>query len=183
MPATGKRTRGETAEPEAGKAAKKTSKTKATTESKKGALEVGDKCPLFEVKDQDGNEVSTDTLKGRYAAIYFYPKDNTPGCTKESCTFRDLTPEFEELNCSIYGASLDHATSHGKFIAKYSLTFPLLVADQEMLKAFKAAKAGGKIQRSTVLIDPEGGVVGVWNPVKGAEKHPNEVLELLKSQE
>eukprot|EP00903_Cladosiphon_okamuranus_P016373 g15100.t1 len=154
----------------------------AASKKKSGPLEVGTDAPPFNVKDQDGKEVTLDSFKGeKNVVVFFYPKDNTPSCTKEACKFRDLKDEYEALECAVLGVSADHETSHGKFIAKYGLNFSLLAdTDRSLIKAYGASKAGDKIQRSTVLVDKEGKVAAVWNPVSGAEQHPVQVLAKLK---
>jgi len=144
-------------------------------------FKVGHVAPHFSVPDQNGKEVTLADLKGHWSVVYFYPKDNTPGCTKEGCTFRDLTDDFASLHAHIYGVSADSQKSHNTFINKYKFKFTLL-SDQkrELIKKFKASAGAGRIQRSTALLDPEGILRATWNPVKGAEKHPNEVLAKLK---
>ena len=102
-------------------------------------MEIGSPAPNFNLQDQSCKTHSLADYKGKYLVIYFYPKDNTPGCTKESCTFRDNISEFSELNCAILGVSADSAASHEKFIAKYELNFPLLVdTDKVMLNDYAA---------------------------------------------
>jgi peroxiredoxin Q/BCP len=156
-------------------------KLPAKEDDSKTVFKVGHVASNFSVPDQNGKEISLADLKGHWAVIYFYPKDNTPGCTKEGCTFRDLTDEFASLNAHIYGVSADSPKSHNTFINKYNFKFTLL-SDQkrELIKKFKASAGAGRIQRSTALLDPEGVLRATWNPVKGAEKHPNEVLAKLK---
>ena len=151
-------------------------------------METGSPAPSFSLQDQSGKTHSLTDYKGQYLVVYFYPKDNTPGCTKESCTFRDNLSEFSKLNCAILGVSADSAASHEKFIAKYDLNFPLLVdSEKEMLNAYGAwgeknnyGKKYMGIIRSTVIIDPDGNVAKHWKTVRGAEDHPIKVLEALK---
>ena len=151
-------------------------------------MELGKTAPNFSQQDQSGQTHTLSDYKGKYLVIYFYPRDNTPGCTKESCTFRDNINEFTDLNCSILGVSADSAASHEKFISKFSLNFPLLVdEDKEMLEAYGAwgeknnyGKKYMGIIRSTVIIDPDGNVLKHWKTVRGAEDHPLKVLEALK---
>ncbi|CAN0432696.1 unnamed protein product [Ascophyllum nodosum] len=108
-----------------------------------------------------------ESFKGnKNVVVYFYPKDNTPGCSKEACKFRDLKDEYDALECVVLGVSADHEVSHGKFIAKFGLNFSLLAdTDRSLIKSYGASKAGDKIQRSTVLIGKDGKVAAVWNPV------------------
>lgn len=157
-------------------------KAKAAPRKASGPLKVGTVAPPFSVKDQDGAEVTLTSLNGKKnVVVYFYPKDNTPGCIKEACKFRDLKDEYDALDCVVLGVSADTEASHGKFIAKFGLQFSLLAdTNRSLVKSYGASKAGGKIQRSTVLVDKEGKVAAVWNPVKGAEQHPVQVLAKLK---
>ncbi|WDE96789.1 thioredoxin-dependent thiol peroxidase [Lentisphaera profundi] len=151
-------------------------------------MEPGKTAPNFSLQDQSGQTHSLSDYKGKFLVIYFYPRDNTPGCTKESCAFRDHISEFTDLNCSILGVSADSATSHEKFIAKFSLNFPLLVDEEkEMLQAYGAwgeknnyGKKYMGIIRSTVIIAPDGNILKHWETVRGAEDHPIKVLEALK---
>lgn len=147
-------------------------------------LTVGSAAPDFNLVNQDGENVSLSGLAGKFVILYVYPKDNTPGCTAEGQCFNTLYSEFQALNANVFGISADSATSHQKFIAKYSFQFPLLSdPKKEFISAYGAKKsgAGSGIQRSTFLIDPEGKVAHIWNPVKGAKDHPKEVLEKLKA--
>ena len=151
-------------------------------------MEEGKQAPNFSLLDQNGNSHSLADYKGKYLVIYFYPKDNTPGCTKESCTFRDNLAEFTAANCAILGVSADSAASHEKFIAKHNLNFPLLVDEEkEMLQAYNAwgeknnyGKKYMGIIRSTAIISPDGTLLKHWKTVRGAEDHPLKVLEALK---
>ncbi len=139
------------------------------------------------ITDQDGNEVSLQDQLGHYTALYFYPKDDTPGCTKEACSFRDAEKEMQKLGVTVIGVSPDKPASHQKFQKKYSLSFPLWSdPDHKLAEAFGAwgeKKFMGKtyqgILRSTFIIDPEGKIVAVWPKVKPAE-HAAEVLEFLR---
>ncbi|CAM9761810.1 unnamed protein product [Pylaiella littoralis] len=181
-----KTTKTKTTAPSAAAAAGAASSEPAAASAKRkagGPLEVGTDAPPFCVKDQDGTEVTLGSFKGqKNVVVFFYPKDNTPGCTKEACKFRDLKDEYVALDCAVLGVSADHEVSHGEFIAKYGLNFSLLAdtSSRSLIKAYGASKAGDKIQRSTVLIDKEGKVAAVWNPVSGAEQHPVQGLAKLK---
>ncbi len=153
------------------------------------AISEGSKAPAFSLPDQNGKICSLSDFKGKYVVIYFYPKDATPGCTKEACTFRDNIAAFTSKGCVVLGVSKDDAKSHQKFIAKYELPFSLLSDETgSMLESYSAwgekSMYGKKymgIIRSTVLIGPDGKVVKHWANVSGAEQHPLEVLECLNS--
>jgi thioredoxin-dependent peroxiredoxin len=146
----------------------------------------GKKAPTFTAKDQDGNTVKLSDFKGKNVILYFYPKDDTPGCTKEACAFRDEFAQFKKKGAVVLGVSPDDEKSHTKFIKKYSLPFTLLAdTDHSIAEAYGAwgekAMYGKKymgILRSTVLIDKEGKVVKVWPKVK-PEEHAAEVLAEL----
>jgi len=148
---------------------------------------VGEFAPDFAVKDQAGNVVSRDSLKGKWTVIYFYPKDDTPGCTKEACSFRDNFAALEAAGAKVIGVSGDSAASHQKFASKYELPFTLLADEgNTMAKAFGAfgpktnyGRTYEGIIRSTVVLDPEGRVAKVWPRVK-PETHAAEVLEWLR---
>mmetsp|Transcript_8561 Transcript_8561/g.10642 ORF Transcript_8561/g.10642 Transcript_8561/m.10642 type:complete len:215 (+) Transcript_8561:690-1334(+) len=159
-----------------------TKKSKKKEQEIKGKLKIGDDAPEFSgILDEDGNEISLSDFDGKYVVIYFYPKDNTPGCTKEGCKFRDLKKDFDKLNCVILGVSADKQGSHKKFSDKFKFNFKLLCdVDRELIKKYGASKAGNRIQRSTVLIDDKGKVAFIWNPAKLAATHPEVVLEKLK---
>lgn len=152
------------------------------------ALAIDSLAPDFALQDQDGNTVSRDSLKGRWAVIYFYPRDDTPGCTREACNFRDNFAALKALGADVLGVSGDSAAAHKKFAAKYELPFTLLVdAGNEMARAYGAwgkknmyGKTYEGIIRSTVVISPEGMVARVWPKVK-PDSHGEEVLEWLKS--
>jgi len=144
-------------------------------------LQVGHDAPEFTLHDKDGNEVSLESQKGKYVVVYFYPKDNTPGCTKEAQNFTKLKSEFEENNAVVFGVSPDSQASHGKFVEKCSLDVTLLSdPDKKVMTAYHGFK-GGKVIRSTVVVDPDGKIAGHWDNVRGAEKHPQEVLDALKA--
>jgi len=147
--------------------------------------EEGKRFPHFSLKDQDGNIVNNETLKSGWSMFYFYPKDDTPGCTVEACEFRD-NAEIKKL-AAVYGVSPDDEASHKKFIKKHSLNFPLLVDEGHKLcedlgiwveKSMYGKKYMG-VERTTVLVDNEGIVRQVWRKVK-PEGHASEVLEVLR---
>ena len=150
-------------------------------------LAVGDQAPEFSVPDQDGKSVSLKNFKGKQVVLYFYPKDDTPGCTKESCDFRDTESQIMRLGGTIVGVSLDGQESHQKFIRKFDLPFPLLSDESAVVsKAYGVYKEknmyGRKywgIERSTFVIDSEGKIKAIFRKVK-VDGHADEVLAALK---
>lgn len=150
-------------------------------------LEINQKAPDFILKDQYGNEVRLSDFKGKKVVLYFYPKDNTPGCTKQACGFSELAPEFSKLNAVVLGVSKDSETSHKKFSEKYSLSFSIL--SDEALEAinaydvYKEKKNYGKtymgVVRTTYIIDENGIIVAAYDKVN-ASKNPAQMLEALK---
>ncbi|NSW56416.1 MAG: thioredoxin-dependent thiol peroxidase [Armatimonadetes bacterium] len=152
-------------------------------------LVTGQKAPQFSLPASTGNKVALKDFKGKNVVVlYFYPRDNTPGCTKEACSFRDLQAEFEEAGAVILGVSTDSLESHDKFAAKYDLRFPLL-ADKDAEVATKYGvwqeknmygKKSMGIVRTTFVIDKEGKIAKIWPKVK-VEEHADEVLEFVKS--
>ncbi len=150
-------------------------------------LEVGTKAPDFRVKDQSGQEVTLEGLRGKKVILYFYPKDDTPGCTKEACAIRDNFPEFGKLNAEVYGVSVDDEESHQKFIAKYKLPFRLLAdTEKKIVEAYGAwgeksmyGKTYMGVSRITYVIDENGFIAAVYPKVK-PETHADELLEFLR---
>ena len=150
-------------------------------------LKENTKAPDFTLKDKDGNDVSLSDFRGKKVVLYFYPKDNTSGCTKEACGFRDSYVSFGEKNVIIIGISKDSGKSHMNFAEKYSLPF-ILLSDPE-LEAIKAydvwqeKKMYGKsymgVARSTFIIDENGTVIKVYEKVK-PDSHAAEILDFLK---
>lgn len=150
------------------------------------AIQAGDKAPAFTlpaVTREGAKTVSLDDYRGRTVVLYFYPKDDTPGCTKEACSFRDLSAEFERENAAILGVSPDDEASHGKFIEKYSLPFPLL-ADEgaKVCQAYGVwvektnfGRTAMGVERTTFVIGPDGVVKTVFPKVR-VEGHVNDVL-------
>jgi thioredoxin-dependent peroxiredoxin len=148
----------------------------------------GEKAPEFSLAGSDGRQHTLADYAGRRLVIYFYPRDNTPGCTKEACGFRDLQPELNGLDVALLGVSKDSLKSHDKFIADFGLPFTLL-SDPEatMMSAYGAfgekvlygKKSTGTI-RSTVVIGPDGIVLKHWPKVAKAESHPAQVVEFLR---
>ncbi len=147
-------------------------------------LTAGQPAPDFELPDQSGQLHSIEDYRGQWVALYFYPKDDTPGCTTEACEFRDNIFAFKNLNCQIIGVSLDDEASHRGFAEKYSLPFPLL-ADSEGVAAdaygVKANMYGMTVaKRQTFLIDPDGRIAKHYETVD-PETHSGELLADLKA--
>ncbi|MFN6068908.1 MAG: thioredoxin-dependent thiol peroxidase, partial [Pseudanabaena sp.] len=134
------------------------------------ALKVGDRAPEFSLPDTNGNIVTLSSLKGSRVVLYFYPRDNTPGCTKEACGFRDHYAQFQTKNTIIFGVSTDDAKSHQKFTQKFDLPFPLLTdADGQVATAYESyglKKFMGKeyvgVFRNTFVIDAEGNIEKIY---------------------
>jgi thioredoxin-dependent peroxiredoxin len=150
-------------------------------------LKPGKKAPNFTLTADDGQSVRLSSLRGSPVVVYFYPKDDTPGCTTEACAFRDRKQDLAELGAKVLGISPDGAESHQKFRDKFSLNFPLL-ADPELKVSEKYGAWGEKnlygkkslgIRRSTYLIDTEGVIRKVWTNVK-PEGHDEQVIQALK---
>jgi peroxiredoxin Q/BCP len=151
-------------------------------------LEAGQKAPAFSLKDQDGKTVKLSDFKGQQVVLYFYPKDNTPGCTQQACDFRDGAGTLKKAGAVVLGVSMDSEASHQKFIKKFSLNFPLLVDEDhavaEKYGAWGEKKMYGKsfmgLIRSTFLIGADGKLKKVWPKVK-VDGHVEEVLEALSA--
>ncbi len=152
-----------------------------------GKLKIGDKAPLFCLPNQNEEEICLSDFKGKWIVLYFYPKDNTSGCTKEAIGFTEKKEEFEKLGAVILGVSPDSPKSHRNFIEKKELTITLLSdQDHKVLEeygAWQLKKMYGReymgVVRSTYLIDPEGKIAYIWPKVKVAG-HIDAVLEKLK---
>ena len=151
------------------------------------ALQVGDVAPSFSLPDQSGTPVELSQFRGQRVVIYFYPKDDTPGCTKEACNFRDQWSQFEQHNIVVLGISKDGATSHAKFIDKYSLPFTLLTDAEpcpvaESYGSYGLKKFMGKeymgMMRHTFVVDPEGRIEKAYLKVK-AETMADDILSDL----
>lgn len=153
------------------------------------ALEAGAKAPPFRLPATTGGELSLADFRGKKVVLYFYPKDSTPGCTQESCDFRDVNSEIEAAGAVVLGVSKDSLASHDKFKAKYELPFPLLSdRDNALATAFGAygekTMYGKKVMgtiRSTFLIDENGTIERAWSPVKVAG-HADEVLAAVRGE-
>ena len=148
----------------------------------------GKKAPAFTLKDSTGTRVSLKDYAGQNVILYFYPKDDTPGCTKEACGFRDLWRKIQKRDTVVLGVSPDDEDSHARFAKKYKLPFPLLCdptkKTMEKYGAWGEKMMYGKkttgVIRSTVWIGPDGKVVKHWARVAKAADHPAKVLEALK---
>jgi thioredoxin-dependent peroxiredoxin len=149
-------------------------------------LEPGTKAPAFTLTAADDSKVRLSDFAGKPVVLYFYPKDDTPGCTKEACAFRDAQTDLKKAGAVVLGVSADNAASHAKFRDKYKLNFPLLSdADHKVAEKYGAwreknmyGKISMGIQRSTYLIDRSGKVVRVWKRVQ-VDGHDAQVLEAL----
>ena len=146
-------------------------------------LKIGEDAPTFTLPDSQGNQVSLNDYKGKWAVLYFYPKDDTPGCTKEACQFRDDFKTLEALGAKVIGISIDDSFSHQKFAEKYNLPFPLLsdasgeVADRYgALNNFLVIKLA---KRYTYLINSQGKIAKIYLSVD-TSKHSQEIIEDLK---
>jgi len=149
-------------------------------------LSVGEKAPDFNLLDQNNQTVSLDSFRGQHVLLYFYPKDDTPGCTTEACNFRDDYSSYQNAKVVILGVSPDSPTSHKKFQDKYQLPFTLLADENhqvcDLYKVWGPKKSFGKeydgVHRTTYLIDPEGIIQEVFQKVSPA-KHSAQVLERI----
>ena len=147
-------------------------------------LKEGDKAPNFTAKDQSGNTVKLSDYKGKKLVLYFYPKDDTPGCTKEACSFRDADDTYSKKGIKVFGISTDSEKSHQKFISKYSLPFDLLAdTDKEIVEKYgvwgEKSMYGKKYMgtfRKTFLIGEDGKIAKIFDKVNVSE-HAGEVLE------
>ena len=140
-------------------------------------VEEGKPAPDFELETDEGGTVRLSELRGKPVVLYFYPKDDTPGCTKQACAFRDVYSEFQERGAVVLGVSPDSVASHRKFKEKYGLPFPLLAdPDHEVADRYGAWRE--KLVRSTFVIDPEGTVARAMYGVN-PEQNAGEVLEAL----
>ncbi|MCL5031237.1 MAG: thioredoxin-dependent thiol peroxidase [Bacteroidetes bacterium] len=153
------------------------------------SLKNGDKAPSFKLKDQNGKTISLKEFVGKNVVLYFYPKDDTSGCTAEACNFRDEFPKFENINAVILGVSPDSVQSHKKFVDKYNLPFSLLSDEgKEALNAYEVWKEksmyGRKymgVERTTFIIDGNGKIKKIFNKVK-VQDHNKEVFEAIKDE-
>jgi peroxiredoxin Q/BCP len=150
-------------------------------------LEEGMKAPAFSLFNQDGNKVSLKDISGKKIVLYFYPKDDTSGCTKEACSFRDAFPKFKKSDAIILGVSPDSVKSHKKFAEKYDLNFDLLADEDkkvvQLYNVWKEKSMYGKkymgVERTTFIINEKGKIKKIFSKVK-VDGHEKEVLEALK---
>lgn len=151
-------------------------------------LKAGQAAPDFSVPDDQGRTVRLSDVRGKKAVLYFYPKDDTPGCTKESCSFRDGIAEIRKAGAEVYGVSVDSVESHKKFKEKFRLNFPLLSdADKTMVKAYgvwKEKSMYGRfflgIERTTFVIDEAGTISAIFPKVK-VDGHYDDVLAAVRA--
>ncbi len=150
-------------------------------------LQIGDPAPEFNLLNQDGTGISLSSFQGQRVVIYFYPKDDTPGCTKEACNFRDLWEDFSRHNIQVLGISKDGALSHSKFINKYQLPFPLLSDPEPCLVAAKYESYGLKkfmgreymgMMRQTFVVDSQGKLELIYRKVKAATMAKQILMDL-----
>lgn len=152
------------------------------------AVTEGKAAPLFTLKDQAGEKVGLKDFKGKDVIVYFYPKDDTPGCTKEACNFRDNWDAFQKAGVVVLGISPDDQASHQEFIGKYQLPFTLLSdPDRKVMEKYGAwgekmmyGKKTIGVIRSTVWVGPDGKVVKHWRKVPRAADHPEKILQAMK---
>jgi peroxiredoxin Q/BCP len=149
-------------------------------------LKVGDLAPEFSAPTNGGGKISLAEFKGQNVILYFYPKDDTPGCTKEACAFRDQFADFKKAGAVVFGVSPDSVKSHDKFVEKFQLPFPLLADEDKKIvetygvwgeKSFMGRNYSG-VYRVTFLIGPDGTIKQIWPEVK-PEEHMAEVLAAL----
>jgi peroxiredoxin Q/BCP len=152
-------------------------------------LQAGDNVPEFSLVTDKGETVSAKRLKGQRYVLYFYPKDDTPGCTKEACGFRDNLPSFEQLSVRVFGVSADSEAAHTKFVKKFDLNFSLLADPERQLiegigawveKSMYGKKYMG-IARATFVVDAKGKIEKVWEKVAKPDQHAAEVLAYLNA--
>ncbi|MGK7908667.1 MAG: peroxiredoxin [Synechococcus sp.] len=143
------------------------------------ALSVGTTAPAFSVKDTNGNTVSLSDFSGKTVVLYFYPKDDTPGCTKEACSFRDSYDIYQDKDVTVLGVSLDDSASHQAFTNKYSLPFPLLADTEGALTRAYDVDGGGYAKRVTYVIDGDGQIIKVYDSVK-TDTHAADILADLE---
>jgi peroxiredoxin Q/BCP len=141
----------------------------------------GQQLPDVGFTAEDGTRVVSDDLRGQKTVLYFYPKDDTPGCTKEACAFRDRMGDYQRAGIQVYGVSLDSPDSHRRFRKKHDLNFPLLTDEGgEAAKALGVLSERGVANRVTFLLDPSGKIVKVY-PDVSPETHADEILEDAKT--
>ena len=146
------------------------------------AVSVGERSPLVALLDQNGVERRSDNLAGRWLILFFYPKDDTPGCTAEACAFRDAFPDFQALGAEVWGVSGDDGGSHQRFASRHQLPYPLLVDQGNSLRrAFGVPSVLGLLPgRVTYVIDPDGVVRHSFNNLLDGAAHRREALATLQ---
>jgi peroxiredoxin Q/BCP len=162
-------------------------KSEGGTNMEAKRLEEGMQAPEFTAESTEGKKISLGDYKGKIVVLYFYPKDDTPGCTKEACSFRDAESQLQRLGVQVLGVSIDSIPSHEKFKKKYVLNFPLLSdPDGKIISSYGVWKEGslfGKtvlgLSRSTFLIDQQGVIRKIWQGVK-VEGHDQEIIDFIK---
>jgi peroxiredoxin Q/BCP len=142
-------------------------------------LKEGSPAPAFQTKGDDGKTYSLAALKGKTVILYFYPKDDTPGCTVEAKSFRDDSDKYAQKGAVVLGVSMDDAASHQAFRAKYGLNFPLLVDGAPIAQAYGVPVSGGYASRQTFVIGPDGALMKIFRSVNPSV-HSAEILSLLK---
>lgn len=150
-------------------------------------MTLGNPAPDFTLPDQEGRPVSLSSLRGRWVVLYFYPKDDTPGCTAEACGFRDRSAELQAAGAAVLGVSILDSKSKAKFAKKHSLNFPLLADENNevanLYGVWKEKSMYGRtyfgVSRETFLIDPQGRLAHHWDKAKGSADHADEVLARL----
>ena len=147
------------------------------------ALQTGDTAPAFTLPDQNGDAVSLASFKGQRVVIYFYPKDDTPGCTMEACAFRDSYADLQAMGAEVWGVSGDDAASHQRFAQRHNLPYPLLVdKGNQLRKAFGVPAVLGLLPgRVTYVIDADGVIRHVFNNLLDGPAHRREAIEALKA--
>jgi thioredoxin-dependent peroxiredoxin len=148
------------------------------------SVKAGDPAPEITLPDQDGQQVSLSSYRGRWVVVYFYPADDTPGCTKESCSFRDAYQDFTDAGAEVIGVSGDSVASHKKFAEKHRLPFRLLADEGDVVRKRYGAmgRAGvlGMKGRITYVVDPEGTVQKVFNSQLQFNRHQKEALATIR---
>jgi thioredoxin-dependent peroxiredoxin len=138
-------------------------------------LAVGTKAPTFTTQDTSGKTVSLENYAGKNVVLYFYPKDDTPGCTKEACSFRDNYSAYQTKDVAVLGVSMDDVASHQKFTEKFNLPFPLLADTNGAIAKAYGVDGGGYAKRVTFVIDDSGSIAKVYDSVK-TDTHASDIL-------
>ncbi len=151
---------------------------------------IGEPAPDFSLPDQEGKVHNLNDYRGRFLVLYWYPKDSTPGCTKEACGFRDQRAAYDELGVAVLGASVLNSKSKAKFAAEHALNFPLLADESHVVaqaygvwqKKSRFGRTYMGVSRETFIIDPEQRIAAHWPKAAGSEEHAAEVLHWLRQQ-